>query len=76
MEELLAQDYVRIPKQMIVELLRAENGLPALVDLPPTVRPAVENCSSKIRQIAETAGLRIDQQVTTTVSASQGTCTC
>lgn len=40
----LNQDYVRIPKQMIGELLRAENGLPALVDLPPIICPVVENC--------------------------------
>ena len=52
------EEYVRIPKHLIVDLLRAENGLSAaLVNFPPTVRPVVDRCTAKIRQIAATAGL-------------------
>ena len=73
------EEYVRIPKHLIVDLLRAENGLSAaLVNFPPTVRPVVNRCTAKIRQIAATAGLTTGEcssaheQLAVSDSASQG----
>ena len=73
------EEYVRIPKHLIVDLLRAENGLSAaLINLPPTVRPVVDRCAAKIRQIAATAGLATGEcssaheQVPVSVLANQG----
>ena len=73
------EEYVRIPKHLIVDLLRAENGLSAaLVQMPSTVRPVVNRCAVKIRQIAATAGLAAGEgssahgQLPVSNSASQG----
>ena len=77
------EEYVRIPKHLIVDLLRPENGLSAaLINLPPTVRPVVDRCTAKIRQIAATAGLATGEcssaheQVRVSVLANQGMSLC
>lgn len=53
------EEFVKIPKKLIVELLSTENMLSSVVNLPPIARPIVERCAAKIREIAVRAGLRI-----------------
>ena len=56
------KEHVRIPKHLILDLLRAQNGLSAaLVQMPSTVRPIVNRCASKNRQIAATAGFAMGE---------------
>lgn len=68
-------EVVQIPKRLILELLRTENTLSSLIDIPPDVRPVVEQCTSKIREIAVKAGLRVGEssgyQSTAAVVADQ-----
>ena len=73
------EEYVTIPKHLIADLLRAENGLSAaLVRMPSTVHPVVNRCASKIRQLAATAGQAMGEgssahgQLPVRDSASQG----
>ena len=67
---------VQIPKRLILELLRTENTLSSLIGIPPEVRPAVEQCTSKIREIAVRAGVRVGEssvyQSTTATATVEG----
>lgn len=58
----MEDEYVRIPKRLILELLRAEDGLSAaLINLPPTVRSSVNTYTSAIRRIGAIAGIAVGQ---------------
>ena len=73
------EEYVRIPKNLIADLLSDENGLSAaLLQMPSTVHPVVNRCASKIRQLAATAGQAMGEgssahgQLPVSDSANQG----
>ena len=52
-------DFMSIPRKLLVDLVKTENGLASLSGLPATNRPIVKKCASQIRQIAEQAGVSI-----------------
>lgn len=55
-------EYVHIPKRLILRLLRDEDGLSSLRSLPSNIRPVIENCASTIREIAVSAGLTAGEE--------------
>ena len=54
-----SDEYVHIPKRLILKLLRDEGGLSSLPRLPSHARAVIENCAETIREIAASAGLTV-----------------
>ena len=53
-------DYVQVPRRLLEELIAAsEDGLSSFVLPEGRLKNAVRQCTSKIREIAATAGLNV-----------------
>ena len=56
------EDYVNVPKRLIVQLMSNEDRLSSLSDLPQNIQTVVENCAMTIREIAVSAGIRAREE--------------
>jgi len=64
------EDYVNIPKRLILQLMSNENGLSSLSNLPPNIQTVVENCTMTIREIGISAGIRAREETSSNTSST------
>ena len=63
------EDYVNIPKRLILQLMSNEDVLSSLSNLPPNIQTVVENCTMTIREIAVSAGIRPQEERSSNTSS-------
>ena len=66
------EEYVNIPKRLVLQLLSYEDDLSSL---SARVHPVVENCASTIREIGMSAGLIVEEPTDRPAARSPSTST-